>query len=510
MDRRKFLKKSTTLSLAHLGLSPVLLGSSPLFAASLPTNIVDFSATQLSQAIRLGNVSCVETMQAYLEHIHRYNPSYNAIVSMVEDDELMAQATDADEAIAKQNYRGWMHGFPHAAKDLTPVKGLRFTSGSPMFANRIAEQDSGLVKKMRDSGAIFIGKTNTPEFGLGSQSYNPVFGATGSAYDPALTAGGSSGGAACGLGTHMLPVADGSDMMGSLRNPGAFNNVIGFRPSTGLMGGGDPFSRSLATSGPMGRDTKDTIALLHVIASQPGNEQAHALHSALPGPEHFLPLDFKRAKIAWFGDCDGYLAMEQGILSLCETSLAKVSGAGGVVEATTPNFDLSELWRAWLTLRNWSRISYRDYYENADTRAQLKPELIWEIERSYELSVEDIYLANDIRARWYAQLNRLFDSYDFIALPTAQVFPFSKNLHWPKQIDGQQMDTYHRWMESVILGSLSGLPIVNVPVGFDAKGRPMGMQIMGRYGDDKKVLEFALAYENVTDHLSVRPTLISV
>jgi amidase len=174
MDRRKFLKKSTTLSLAHLGLAPVLLGSAPLFAASLPTNIVDFSATQLSQAIRLGNVSCVETMQAYLEHIHRYNPSYNAIVSMVEDDDLIAQATDADDAIAKQNYRGWMHGFPHAAKDLTPVKGLRFTSGSPMFANRIAEQDSGLVKSIRDSGAIFIGKTNTPEFGLGSQSYNPV------------------------------------------------------------------------------------------------------------------------------------------------------------------------------------------------------------------------------------------------------------------------------------------------------------------------------------------------
>jgi amidase len=510
MDRRKFLKKSATLSLSHLGLSSVLLGGAPLFAASLPANIVDFSATQLSQAIRLGNVSCVETMQAYLEHIHRYNPSYNAIVSMVEDDDLMAQATDADEAIAKQSYRGWMHGFPHAAKDLTPVKGLRFTSGSPMFANRIAQQDSALVKNVRDSGAIFIGKTNTPEFGLGSQSYNPVFGATGSAYDPALTAGGSSGGAACGLGTHMLPVADGSDMMGSLRNPGAFNNVIGFRPSTGLMGGGDPFSRSLATSGPMGRNTQDTIALLHVIANQPSSEQAHALHSVLPGPEHFSPLDFKRAKIAWFGDCDGYLAMEKGILPLCEASLAKVSGAGGVVEATTPNFDLSELWRAWLTLRNWSRISYRDYYENADTRAQLKPELIWEIERSYELSAQDIYLANDIRSRWYAELNRLFDTYDFIALPTAQVFPFSKDLHWPKEVDGQQMDTYHRWMESVILGSLSGLPIVNVPVGFDAKGRPMGMQIMGRYGDDKKVLEFALAYENVTDHLSVRPTLISV
>lgn len=504
MDRRHFIKNSSLLTLGAgaWGISP---GG---FAAALPTSIVDFSATQLSQAIRLGNVSCVETMQAYLTHIHRYNPTYNAIVSMVEDNDLLVQARDADSELAKQQYRGWMHGLPHAVKDLTPVKGLTFTSGSPMFADRVAEEDSAMVKRMRDSGAIFIGKTNTPEFGLGSQSYNPVFGATGSAYNPSLTAGGSSGGAASGLGTHMLPVADGSDMMGSLRNPGAFNNVIGFRPSTGLMGGSDPLIRSLATSGPMGRNTEDTIALLHVIASTPGNEQAQALHTALPGPENFVPEDLKGTKLAWFGDCDGYLAMEDGILSLCEANLKELSAAGAAVESVKPDFELADLWQAWLTLRNWSRISYRDFYENSDTRAQLKPELIWEIERSYELSAEDIFRANRIRSNWYAELNRLFESYDFIVLPTAQVFPFSKELHWPKEIDGQKMDTYHRWMEAVIMGSLSGLPIVNVPVGFDEGGRPMGMQIMGRYGDDKRVLEFALAYENITDHLAVRPTLV--
>ncbi|MFK7862605.1 MAG: amidase [Pseudohongiellaceae bacterium] len=504
MDRRKFIKNSSILA---LGVGAI--GNAPSgFAASLPANIIDFTATQLSQAIRLSNVSCVETMQAYLAHIDRFNPTYNAIVGRVESDNLLNLAREADADIAGGNYRGWMHGFPHAVKDLAPVKGLIFTSGSPMFADRVADQDSAMVKRMRDSGAIFIGKTNTPEFGLGSQSYNPVFGATGSAYDPALTAGGSSGGAASGLGTHMLPVADGSDMMGSLRNPGAFNNVIGFRPSTGLMGGSDPFSRSLATAGPMARNTEDLIGLLHVIASEPNQEQAHALHSALPGPEYFVPEDLKRSKIAWLGDCGGYLAMEDGILDLCESSLQQVSASGASVEPTLPEFDLSELWQAWLTLRNWSRISYRDYYENSDTRAQLKPELIWEIERSYELSVEDIYRANQIRSRWYAELNRLFTLHDFIALPTAQVFPFAKELHWPNEINGQKMDTYHRWMESVIMGSLSGLPIVNVPVGFDDRGRPMGMQIMGRYGDDKRVLEFALAYENVTSHLQRRPTLV--
>lgn len=503
MNRRNFVKKSAVFALGAGAFS----SQSPSFAAALPANIVDFTATQLSQSIRLGNISCTETMRAYLAHIQRYNPTYNAIVSRVADDVLLAQAGEADTAIARGEYRGWMHGFPHAVKDLEPVEGLVYTSGSPMFADRVADRDSAMVRRMRGSGAIFIGKTNTPEFGLGSQSYNPIFGATGSAYDASLTAGGSSGGAASGLGTHMLPVADGSDMMGSLRNPGAFNNVIGFRPSTGLMGAGDPFSRSLATSGPMGRNTEDTIALLHVIAGTPSGEQAHVLHGALPGPEHFIPEDLKRSKIAWFGDCNGYLAMEDGILELCESSLADVSRAGAAVEPTVPDFDLSELWQAWLTLRNWSRISYRDFYENSDTRAQLKPELIWEIERSYELSAEDIYRANQVRSRWYAQLNSLFETFDFIALPTAQVFPFSKQLHWPDEIDGQKMDTYHRWMEAVILGSLSGLPIVNVPVGFDASGRPMGMQIMGRYGDDKRVLEFALAYENVTSHLDRRPTL---
>ncbi|MDP6415662.1 MAG: amidase family protein, partial [Gammaproteobacteria bacterium] len=171
--------------------------------------------------------------------------------------------------MARGDYRGWMHGMPHAVKDLLPVAGLRYTDGSPMYADRIAENDDPLVARIRGEGAIFIGKTNTPEFGLGSQSYNPVFGATGSAWNPQLTSGGSSGGAASGLGTHMLPVADGSDMMGSLRNPGAFNNVIGFRPSVSVMSNNPTGPRALSTNGPMGRNTADTIRLLQTIAVQP-------------------------------------------------------------------------------------------------------------------------------------------------------------------------------------------------------------------------------------------------
>ena len=326
-----------------------------------------------------------------------------------------------------------------------------------MFATRIADEDGALVAKLRAAGAIFIGKTDTPEFGLGSQSYNPVFGATGSAYNPTLTSGGSSGGAGCGLGTHMLPVADGSDMMGSLRNPGAFNNVIGFRPSTNVMSSGDSSSRGLSTSGPMGRNTVDTIQLLETIALNPlGGE--------------FNAVDLRDVRIGWLGDLDNYLALEAGVTDLCESSLADLTAAGASVDFVSPRFDMSDLWRCWTTLRHSGRARMKDYYDDPKTRAQLKPELIWKIEQSLTLTDDDRAQASTVRQYWYQELDRLFNEFDFLALPTAQVFPFPKTRHWPTEIAGRQMDTYHRWMEVVILGSLGGIPVVNVPVGFDDQG----------------------------------------
>ena len=234
MNRREFIGGATGLGLA---LAFPVGRPRRLVASQVPSNIVDFSASQLSAAIRQRQVSCLEVMQAYLEHIHQYNPVYNAIVSTADDDVLLSQAGGADQALARGEYWGWMHGMPHAVKDLANVVGFPTSQGSPIYAGRVAETDSFMIGRIRSQGAIFIGKTNAPEFGMGSQTYNAVFGATGSACDPALTAGGSSGGAASGLGTHMLPVADGGDLMGSLRNPGAFNNVIGFRPSQGRVPG---------------------------------------------------------------------------------------------------------------------------------------------------------------------------------------------------------------------------------------------------------------------------------
>lgn len=295
----------------------------------------------------------------------------------------------------------------------------------------------------------------------------------------------------------MLPVADGSDMMGSLRNPGAFNNVIGFRPSVHMMSGVDSEPRALSTSGPMGRNTRDTIALLNTISA-----------SRLGG--QIDPLDLNGVKLAWLGDFGGYLAMEPGITELCESSLLSVTEAGAQVESTLPLFTMSDLWECWTTLRHSGRASMRRYYDNPETRDMLKPELAWEIQQSMNLTDGDRVAAGHIREAWYRELDRLFQQYDFLVLPTAQVFPYDKNLNWPKQINGRAMDTYHRWMEVVIPGSLGGIPVINVPVGFDVQGRPMGMQVMGKFGEDRKVLQFALAYEQITDFLQQRPQLQSV
>jgi len=504
MDRRDFVGGASGLAVL------MALGQKTVLAAELPSDPTDMSASVLSAAINQRDISCVEVMQAYLERIHRYNPVYNAIVSMVEDDELIKQAELADQALAKDEYWGWMHGMPHAVKDGTDVEGMPTSRGSPIFEGTIAEKDNLMIAKIRSEGAIFIGKTNLPEFGMGSQTYNPVFGATGSAYDPKMTSGGSTGGGACGLGTHMLPVVDGGDMMGSLRNPGAFNNVIGLRPTQGrVVDGlaGDLFYQQLGTAGPMGRNSEDTYRLLHTIA---GPEQGVplSLRDRTAAPGEFSALNLQGLRIGWMGNFDGYLPMERGILELCESSLQSLTELGAAVEPCMPQYNMDRLWQTWLTLRHWTRHSLRPLYDDPETRQLLKPEAVWEIEGSFNMSAESVYHAGVARADWFRALRSLFDQYDFLAVPTAQVFPFPKDIHWPQRINRKKMDTYHRWMEVVIGGTLAGVPVVNVPAGFNEKGLPMGMQIMGPFGDDRRVLEFAKAYEQVTGHLDRRPVLV--
>ena len=503
MDRREFLGGATVAGLSMSLPADVL-------AADLPPDITDMSASDLSAAIRQRHVSCVEVMQAYLERIHRYNPTYNAIVSMADDEELLKQAELADLALDEDEYWGWRHGMPLAIKDDANVTGVPTSYGSPIFAGTMAEEDDLLVSRIRREGPIFIGKTNLPEFGMGSQSYNPVFGTTGSAWNPDLTAGGSSGGAACGLGTHMLAVANGGDLMGSLRNPGAYNNVIGFRPTQGRVPdsrGSDIFYQQMGTGGPMGRNAEDTARLLVSIAGKT-QVQPLSLRDKLLPVSDWKALDLQGLKIGWMGNFDGYLQMEPGVVELCEASLAALAEHGVIVEPCMPQFDMDRLWQTWLTLRHWTRHGMRELYDDPETKKLLKPEAIWEIEGSFNTSARTVYEAGVARADWYDELHRLFGQYDFLVLPTAQVFPFDKNVHWPGEINGVEMDTYHRWMEVVIGGSLGGVPVCNVPAGFDPEDRPMGMQVMGPFGEDRQVLEFAMAYEKVTGHLDRRPTLV--
>jgi amidase len=508
MNRRDFVE-----GLAGAGALLTLPAIKPrsVLASELPADLTSMSASVLSAAIRQRHVSCAEVMHAYLDRIHRYNPVYNAIVSLRDDDSLIAAAEHADSELDRGECRGWMHGMPHAVKDLSDAEGLPTSYGSPIFAGKVADKDALMIARIRAQGAIFIGKTNTPEWGMGSQTYNPVFGATGSAYNPKLTAGGSSGGAACGLATQMLPVADGGDMMGSLRNPAAYNNVIGFRPSFGRVpegGENDLFQLQLAVGGPLGRNSEDTIRLLTTISGAIPAEPL-SLRDNLPPHDEFKATQLQGLRIGWMGDYDGYLETEACVLSLCERSLRQLGEYGAIVEVCKPDYDMDRLWQTWLTLRHWRRHTMLPLYNDPALRSQLKPEAIWEIEGLFDTSSTQIYDAGIARADWFRALRTLFDQYDFLVLPTAQVFSFATDIRWPKKINDREMDTYHRWMEVVIGGSLAGLPVVNVPAGFDEKGRPMGMQVMGPFGEDRRVLEFSMAYEAVSDHLDRRPGLVS-
>ena len=308
----------------------------------------------------------------------------------------------------------------------------------------------------------------------------------------------------------MLTVANGGDLMGSLRNPGAFNNVIGFRPTQGRVpdsGGGDLFYQQMGTDGPMGRNSEDTFRLLATMSGRSAAEPL-SLRDNVASAGELKPAELTGLKLGWMGDFNGYLPTEPGVLEVCSASLQSLTDHGVTVETVMPDYDLERLWHTWLTLRHWTRHGFRELYGNPQTRALLKPEAVWEIEGSFGTSAEQIYDAGIARADWYRELLRLFSHYDFLVLPTAQVFPFDKTIHWPKEIDGVEMDTYHRWMEVVIGGSLAGVPVVNVPAGFDDQDRPMGMQVMGPFGEDRRVLEFALAYEAVTEHLDRRPNLV--
>ncbi len=465
--------------------------------------LVMLDAVDLARAIKDRTVSCVEVMTAYLQHIDRINGHVNAIVSLQDPDLLLRQAQVRDRQLTRGQYQGFLHGFPQAIKDLVLTKSIRTTQGSPLFADYVPQEDELLVQRMKRHGAIIIGKTNTPEFGLGSHTYNPVFGTTCNPYDTTKTAGGSSGGAAAALALRMQAVADGSDFGGSLRNPAAFNNILGFRPSFGRVPSvpaADVFVAQGGVDGPMARTVTDLALLLSVLA---GGDDRYPLATD-QDPEVFarsgqLERSFRGTRIAFLGDWDGYLPMEPGILDLCRAALPVFENLGCAVEESLPDFPTAALWPLWRTFRHWlvGGALYPLYRDPAQ-RALLKPEVVFEVEGMLRLTALDVWHNTLQRTAWYQAVNAMLETYEYLLVPTAQVFPFDAQVTWPREINGVEMDTYHRWMEVVTPWTLAGLPVISLPVGFSDAGLPMGIQLIGRHHADLAVLQLAFAYEQAT------------
>jgi amidase len=463
-------------------------------------HIAMLDALELADIIRARQVSCVEVMCAYLDHIEKINPRVNAIVALQDRATLLAQSAKRDRLLARGEWMGPLHGFPLAVKDLMPVKGIRMTMGSPIYRDFVPSADGIMVERLRKAGGIIIGKTNTPEFGLGSHTYNSVYGPTRNAYDTSRSAGGSSGGAAVSLALRMLPVADGSDFGGSLRNPAGWNNVFGFRTSLGLVPAGaeDGWFPSMSVVGPMARNVPDLAMLLSV---QAGYDARVPLSASGDGSvfQRRLDSDLKGKRIAWSGDFQGYLPFEAGVLDVCTRALKVFESLGCIVEEAQPDYPIESVWQAWLTLRAWqSGSSLLPYYNDPVRRALLKPEAIFEVERGLKLTAFDISDASAVRTAWYQGVRRLFEKYDYWIAPTAQLFPFDVSLSWPQEIAGRKMQTYHEWMKVVLPITMSGCPSLAAPAGFGPGGLPIGIQIVGPLHAELACLQLAYGYDTAT------------
>lgn len=461
------------------------------------------TATELARRIRVRELSCQEVLEAHLGQIERINPQVNAIVTLVAE-QALDQARIADETWHKHDERGPLYGLPIAHKDLVVTKGMRTTLGSPIFADFVPDQDELIVERMRQAGAFTIGKTNTPEFGAGSQTYNEVFGATLNPYDLTKTCGGSSGGAAVALACGMLPLADGSDLGGSLRNPASFCNVVGLRPSPGRVPtwphrvGWFP----LPVEGPMARTVQDAALFLSVLA---GPDPRVPIAIREPGSLFRQPLErsFQGTPVAWSAAL-GDLPVDPQVTAVLESQRAVFADLGCVIEDVTPDFrDADEVFRVW---RAW-------YFELAlgellpDHRAQMKDSVIWNIEQGQKLTGPQIGQAERKRTELYHRLREFMEQYAFLIAPVSQVPPFDVTQQYVTEINGTRLETYLDWMKSCYYISVTGLPAISVPCGFTPEGLPVGVQIIGRHQDDFGLLQFAHAFEQATQVGTHRPAM---
>ena len=455
------------------------------------------------QLIRSKRLSARELLAAHLKQIERVNLKLNAIVTLVADRAAKA-AFAADELQAKGSPLGPLHGLPIAHKDLVNTKGILTTFGSPIFKDNIPTTNDLIVDRIQAAGAITIGKTNTPEFGAGSQTFNTVFGATLNPYDTSKTCGGSSGGAAVSLASGMLPIADGSDMGGSLRNPASFCNIVGFRPSIGRVPApAAPFLWStLSTSGPMARSTADVALLLSAIAG-PARNTPNSLPE--PGSTFRQPLarTFRGTRVAWFKNLNGN-PFDARTLKVIAAQRQHFEQLGCIVEEAEPNFSGADF--AFKTLRAWnSAVAHGELIRTH--RTAYKYTLLKEVEDGLKLTGTDIARAEQLHSQLWQSFQHFLASYEYFILPTTQLPAFDVKLPYPGEINGVKFDSYIDWMRSCWYISITGNPAISVPAGFTPEGLPVGIQIVGRHNQDFGVLQIAHAYEQATHHARRRPAL---
>lgn len=445
-------------------------------------------------------------MQAHLAQIERVNPKVNAIVTLIDGEEALAKARDADQQLASGAEVGPLHGLPVAHKDLEETAGIRTTFGSPIFRDNVPTHDTLLIQRIKHAGALTIGKTNVPEFGAGSHSFNPVFGATLNPYDTTKTCGGSSGGAGAALACGMIPIADGSDMGGSLRNPGNFNNVVGFRGSPGRVPVVPSMSAwsNLGVKGPMARTVDDVALFLSTIA---GPDPRSPISIDTPGSTfaQALDRDFKGVRIGWSPDLGG-LPLDPRVREVVAGGRSVFGDIGCEIDDASPDFSGAN--EAFQTLRALSfAMSHAEKLKNH--RDMVKDTVIWNTEKGLALTPDEINRAEVLRSQLYARIQEYLETHEFLVCVVNQVPPFDVGTEYPTVIDGVEMETYIDWMKSAYYITLTGLPAISVPCGFTSDGLPVGIQIVGRWHDDFGVLQLARAFEQATEVWKRRPPVVT-
>jgi amidase len=493
LTRREF---GQTIAAAAVG-----AGVQPRQARPSGAELCLLGAVDLAALIRTKRVSAREVMTAHLAQIDRLNPKVNAIVTLVAD-RAMAGAAAADEAIARARPAGVLHGLPVAHKDLFDTAGIRTTRGSRFFRDHVPSIDALIVERIRAAGAVTLGKTNTPEFGAGSQTFNEVFGATRNPYDPTKTCGGSSGGAAVALACNMVPIADGSDTGGSLRNPPSFCNVVGLRPSPGRVPSESGSWSPLSVSGPLARSVADLALFLSAIA---GPDPRSPLSIPEDAARFRAPLDrsFKGVRVAWWRGLGG-IPFEPEIRRVVDGNRKVFEDLGCLVDDAEPDFEGVD--EAFPVLRYaGNHPQYAPLIrQNPDW---VKETIKFEVAQAERLTGADIGRALARQARMWDQSRRFFEQYDYFVLPVTQVAPFDVTVPYPAEIAGTRMTNYVDWMRSCWYITFMANPAMSVPAGFTAAGLPVGVQIVGRHRDDWSVLQLAHAFEQATQHGKRRPSI---